>query len=118
VLAVLHRAPYLSQKSSDSWPGHRLHQKFRVSDECSNQWLRVAYPASVTADSFEEWRASTHRANTDLSQLATQLQFGFGNAGVSQEIRMKLTGRVNPEMNKGYTHHQLEPLRAAVRAIP
>ena len=40
-----------------------------------------AYPASVTADSFEEWRARTHRANADLSQLAIQLQFGYGERG-------------------------------------
>jgi hypothetical protein len=33
----------------------------------------------------------------------------MANAGVSQEIRMKLTGHVSAEMNKGYTHHELEP---------
>ena len=42
----------------------------------------------------------------------------MANAGVSQEIRMKLIGHVSAEMNKGYTHHELEPLRAAVAVIP
>jgi integrase len=42
----------------------------------------------------------------------------LANAGVSQEIRMKLTGHVSVEMNKGYTHHELEPLRAAIQRIP
>jgi hypothetical protein len=38
--------------------------------------------------------------------------------GVSQEIRVKLTGHVSAEMNKGYTHHELAPLRAAIGLIP
>jgi integrase len=42
----------------------------------------------------------------------------LANAGVSQEIRMKLTGHVSAEMNNGYTHHELEPLRAAIQRIP
>jgi integrase len=42
----------------------------------------------------------------------------MANAGVSQEIRMKLTGHVSAEMNKGYTHHELAPLRAAVNTLP
>ncbi len=42
----------------------------------------------------------------------------MANAGVSQEIRMKLTGHMSAEMNKGYTHHELAPLRAAVGLIP
>jgi hypothetical protein len=42
----------------------------------------------------------------------------MANAGVSQEVRMKLTGHISAEMNRAYTHHELEPLRAAVALIP
>ena len=42
----------------------------------------------------------------------------MANGGVSQEIRMKLTGHTSAEMNKGYTHHELAPLRAAIATIP
>jgi hypothetical protein len=42
----------------------------------------------------------------------------MANAGVSQEIRMKLTGHASAEMNTIYTHHELEPLRAAIARIP
>ena len=42
----------------------------------------------------------------------------MANAGISQEVRMKLTGHTSVEMNKGYTHLELAPLRAAVVAIP
>ena len=42
----------------------------------------------------------------------------MANAGVSQEVRQKLTGHASPEMNKLYTHHELEPLRAAIATLP
>ena len=42
----------------------------------------------------------------------------LANAGVAQEVRQKLTGHESPEMNKRYTHHELEPLRAAVEKLP
>lgn len=50
------------------------------------------------------------------------LRHGFNsvmaNGGVNQEIRQKLTGHSSPEMNKKYTHHELEPLRAAIKVLP
>ena len=42
----------------------------------------------------------------------------MANAGVAQEVRMKLTGHKSPDMNKVYTHHDLGPLRQAINAIP
>ncbi|MEP6673324.1 MAG: tyrosine-type recombinase/integrase [Chthoniobacter sp.] len=42
----------------------------------------------------------------------------MANAGVSQEIRKKLTGHTSDIMNSHYTHHEIEPLRAAINAIP
>jgi hypothetical protein len=42
----------------------------------------------------------------------------MANAGVSQEIRQRLTGHASAEMNTIYTHHELAPLRAAVEKLP
>jgi integrase len=42
----------------------------------------------------------------------------MANAGVSQEVRMKLTGHSDTQTNKIYTHHELEPLRRAIGSIP
>jgi len=42
----------------------------------------------------------------------------LANAGVSPEVRMKLTGHTSMEMNRRYTHHNMEPLHAAIRMIP
>ena len=60
------------------------------------------------------------RANSSLSfhSLRHSFNSAMANAGVSQEIRMKLTGHSSAEMNKGYTHHELEPLRAAIAVLP
>ena len=60
------------------------------------------------------------RANSSLSfhSLRHSFNSAMANAGVSQEIRQKLTGHSSAEMNKLYTHHELEPLRAAIAAIP
>jgi len=42
----------------------------------------------------------------------------MANKNVAQEIRQLLTGHSSAEMNNNYTHHELEPLRAAVKVIP
>ncbi len=42
----------------------------------------------------------------------------MANAGVGEELRMKLTGHATREQNKKYTHHDLAPLREAIKQIP
>jgi hypothetical protein len=42
----------------------------------------------------------------------------MANAGVSEEIRMKLAGHASKDVHAGYTHHELETLRAAVAQLP
>lgn len=58
------------------------------------------------------------RASLTFHSLRHSFNSAMANAGVSQEIRQKLTGHSSAEMNKHYTHHELEPLRAAVSLIP
>ena len=49
------------------------------------------------------------------------LRHGFNsamaNAGVAPEIRQLPTGHASAEMNKVYTHHELETVRRAVESI-
>ncbi|MSU50393.1 MAG: site-specific integrase [Opitutus sp.] len=40
------------------------------------------------------------------------------NHGVSQELRMKLSGHASKEMNSRYSHAEIETLRAAVAKLP
>ena len=65
-------------------------------------------------------QASGGRRLSNLSFHSLRHSFNsvMANAGVAQEIRQKLTGHTSAETNKVYTHHELEPLRAAVAAIP
>ena len=42
----------------------------------------------------------------------------LANSGVSQELRQKLTGHASVEMNRLYTHTELETLRNAVVSLP
>jgi len=64
--------------------------------------------------------ASGGRKLSSLSfhSLRHSFNSAMANAGVSQEVRQKLTGHSSAEMNARYTHHELEPLRAAVGLIP
>jgi hypothetical protein len=41
----------------------------------------------------------------------------MANADVSLEIRQKLTGHASQDMNKQYTHLELETVRRAVESI-
>jgi integrase len=42
----------------------------------------------------------------------------MANAGVAEELRMKLTGHATREVHAKYTHHELDPLRAAIATLP
>jgi hypothetical protein len=42
----------------------------------------------------------------------------LANAGVSPELRMKLTGHKSAEVHRGYTHLELDTLKEAIRKLP
>ncbi len=42
----------------------------------------------------------------------------MANTGVAEEVRMKLSGHNTRDVHQDYTHHELEPLRAAIGTIP
>jgi integrase len=70
----------------------------------------------------EVMRAKTGAGRTTRTLSFHSLRHSFNsqmaNGGVSQEVRMKLTGHASADMNRGYTHHELEPLRVAIETIP
>lgn len=67
-------------------------------------------------------RAANKQGRTVRSLTFHSLRHSFSsamaNAGVSEEVRMKLTGHTTREVHQKYTHHELAPLRAAVAQIP
>jgi integrase len=60
------------------------------------------------------------RSPSSLSfhSLRHSFNSAMANAGVSSEVRQKLTGHASAQMNAQYTHHEIEELRAAVAVIP
>jgi len=43
---------------------------------------------------------------------------GLANAGVAADLRQKLAGHADAKVHAGYTHHEIETLRAAVAKLP
>jgi integrase len=84
----------------------------------SGQFARVMAQAEI------EGKITRHtaegRANSSLSfhSLRHSFNSAMANAGVAEEVRMKLTGHSTREIHTKYTHHELEALRAAVSVIP
>ena len=78
---------------------------------------RAGVAGEILRAASEGGKGRTVRSLT-FHSLRHSFNSAMANAGVSQEVRMKLTGHLSAEMNKGYTHHELEPLRAAVAVIP
>jgi len=50
--------------------------------------------------------------------LRNSFTSALANAGVSPELRMKLTGHSSEAVHHGYTHHELEALKNAVWKLP
>lgn len=85
----------------------------------SMQFRRIMERAGIRGRVLRE-AAGAGRSQSSLSfhSLRHTFNAALANAGVPVEIRQKLTGHASPEMNAIYTHHELEPLRAAVALIP
>jgi integrase len=83
----------------------------------SGQFAAIMEKAGIEG---ERTQVSGGRTLSSLSfhSLRHSFNSAMANAGVSQEIRQKLTGHASAEMNARYTHHELEPLRAAVALLP
>src|SRR5262245_23045209 len=83
----------------------------------SGRFAAIMKKAGIQA---KQTQASGGRRLSNLSFHSLRHSFNsvMANAGISQEIRQKLTGHLSAETNKLYTHHELEPLRTAVAAIP
>lgn len=57
-------------------------------------------------------------ARLSFHSLRHSFNSALANAGVNQELRMKLTGHQSVAVNKNYTHHELSTLTNAVCQLP
>jgi integrase len=58
------------------------------------------------------------RSALSFHNLRHTFKSALAKAGVSQELRMKLTGHSSVDMNTLYSHHELETIRNAVKTLP
>jgi integrase len=65
-------------------------------------------------------RSGGRRAVSNLSYHSLRHSFvsQLANRGVAPEIRQKLAGHASSDVHALYSHHELEPLRAAIAVLP
>ena len=85
----------------------------------SESFVRIMEKAGIRGSEARP-REGKGRAISRLSFHSFRHGFNsaMANQGIAQEVRQLLTGHASAEMNKKYTHHELEPLRNAVQVIP
>jgi integrase len=86
----------------------------------SMTFKRIMLAAGIESAKARERAGKAGRSLSALSfhSLRHSFNSALANAGVSQELRQKLTGHSSAEINAHYTHHEIETLRRAVEAIP
>lgn len=102
-------APFLMPGMADLKPGgrHGLSEGFKRIMRKAGLDLQTVQGGGSRMISRRTFHALRHSFTSALA-----------NAGVAPELRMKLTGHKSEAMHAGYTHHELETLRAAVGKLP
>lgn len=104
-------APYIFPKLAQRDTGGR--------SGLSMTFSRIMARANVHGEVIIEAKGKGRTIRTlTFHSLRHSFNSAMANAGVAQEVRMKLTGHKSPDMNKIYTHHDLAPLRNAIDTIP
>jgi len=86
----------------------------------SKTFAGIMEKASIKGDAARPRKGGKGRSVSKLSFHSFRHGFNsaMANQGIPQEIRQLLTGHPSAEMNKNYAHHELAPLRYAVKVIP
>ncbi len=92
----------------------------------SMKFARIMADAKISGETTAPEAAADKEAKTKgrarnaltFHSLRHSFNSAMANAGVSQELRMLLTGHASGAMNKVYTHHEMQSLKAAVEKVP
>jgi integrase len=87
----------------------------------SMQFARIMAKAGIRGRALrqrQEDGAGRTQSSLTFHSLRHSFNSALANAGVSQEVRQKLTGHTSAKMNTKYTHLEIEGLRAAVGLLP
>ncbi len=101
--------PFIMPHMADLKPGgrHGLSEGFKRIMRKAGVDCQTVQGAGVRRQSRRTFHALRHSFTSALA-----------NAGVPEEVRMKLTGHTTKAVHRGYTHHELETLRTAVGKLP
>jgi integrase len=97
--------------------GHNTGGRSGLSMTFSRIMERARIASAAIHEKKKGGKGRTVRALT-FHSLRHSFNSAMANAGISQEVRMKLTGHSSADMNTGYTHLEMEPLRNAIASIP
>jgi integrase len=84
----------------------------------SGQFGKIMSAAGIVGATTRHTPQGRQNKSLSFHSLRHSFNSAMANAGVSQEIRQKLTGHASADMNTIYTHHEIEPLRLAIGKIP
>ena len=95
---------------ADKGPGgrHGLSETFKA----------IMHKAGVDAQRVERKIGVRTLSRRTFHALRHSFTSALANAGVAAELRMKLTGHTSEASHRGYTHHEVETLRAAIGKLP
>ena len=100
---------YITPHMADLGPGgrHGLSEGFK----------RIVIKAGLSLDTVEGTGVRNISKRT-FHALRHSFTSALANAGVAPELRMKLTGHKSEAVHKGYTHLEMDTLRAALSKLP
>ena len=81
----------------------------------SNQFARLMAQAGVDQHKIHAGR--NRFSKKSFHSLRHSFSSTLANAGISADVRMKLTGHKSVDVHQRYTHMQLEPLKQAIAAL-
>ena len=86
----------------------------------SMAFKRIMERAGITGRILRQGIGKAGRTTTSLSFHSLRHSFtsALANAGVTPEVRQKLTGHTDAASHARYTHHEIQTLRNAVSKVP
>ena len=83
----------------------------------SESFKRLMAKAGIDTGTFQG-DGTRKLSKRSFHALRHSFTSALANAGVSPELRMRLTGHKSAEMHRGYTHHEMQNLKDAVGKLP
>ena len=83
----------------------------------SDSFVRIVKRAKIDPQQVQG-KGKSKFTRLTFHSLRHSFNSALANAGVSQELRMRLTGHSSVGMNDRYTHQALKPLQQAMSVLP